>query len=134
MTCHDMNSKLPDMLFEVEDRNAEGNLEVRAHLEECGVCRAQLNELRSTMALLDEWEAPAPNPYFLTRLQARLDDEREAAPAIWPQRVYAGLRARFIYGSRLSLRPAAAMAMTVVLLVGGGAYLGLSNLEEPKAQ
>jgi hypothetical protein len=89
-----------------------------------------LEELRATMALLDTWEAPEPNPYFLTRLNARLNEERHAAPANWYER----LRARLVYGSRLGLRPVAAMAMTVALLVGGGAYLGLNDWEQPVAQ
>jgi hypothetical protein len=131
-----MHSKLADVLFEMEDGNAEGNLELRAHLEGCADCREQLRELRATMALLDTWEAPEPNPYFLTRLYARLDEERAAAPASWPARVLAGLRARLVYGSRLTLRPVAAMAMTVIVLAGGGAYLGLSNMgpQQPPPQ
>jgi hypothetical protein len=129
-----MHAKLADLFFEPELLNAEGNLDARNHLADCAACRGQLQELRATMALLDEWKAPEPNPYFLTRLNARLDEERGAAPASWPVRVLAGLRARLVYGSQLSLRPVAAMAMTVVILVGGGAYLGLSNLEQPPAQ
>jgi hypothetical protein len=78
---------------------------------------------------MDAWEAPEPNPYFLTRLNARLDEERAAVPASWFER----LRARLVYGSRLSLRPVAAMAMTAVVLVGGGAYLGLNDWEAQKA-
>ncbi len=131
MTCNEMNSKLPDLLFESEELNAavtnDASLnETQAHLAECSDCREQLAELRATMALLDTWEAPEPNPYFLTRLNARLDEEREAAPAGWFERV----RARFVYGSRWSvrsMRPVAAMAMTLALLVSGGAYISLSN-------
>ena len=32
------------------------------------------------MALIDAWEAPEPNPYFMTRLNARLNEERQAPP------------------------------------------------------
>ena len=74
------------------------------------------------------WEAPEPNPYFLTRLDARLREEREAAPAGW----FARLRARFVYGPRTHVRPLAAMAMTVMLLVGGGAYLGVTDWDQPR--
>jgi hypothetical protein len=133
MNCHDVNAKLADLLFEEtptamiakDDSNA-----LHAHLAQCQPCSAQLAELRATMALLDAWEAPEPNPYFLTRLNARLDEEREAAPASW----YEKLRARLIYGSRLGLRPVAAMALSVMVLLGGGAYLGLSTSEGPVAQ
>jgi hypothetical protein len=81
------------------------------------------------MALLDAWEVPEPSQYFLTRFNARLDEERAAAPASWYERV----KARLVYGSRLTLRPVAAMVMTMVVLVGGGAYLGISDLEIAKA-
>jgi len=142
MNCQDMNAKLPDLLFDTEAQHPEvliaaENLTmdaVQAHLAECGNCREQLRELRATMSLLDAWEAPEPNPYFLTRLNARLDEEREAVPAAWPMSWYEKLRARLIYGSRLGLRPVAAMALTVVVLVSGGAYLSLNNVEQTPAQ
>jgi len=134
MNCHDVNAKLADLLFEESPESMiatmiakdESNA-LHAHLAECQPCNAQLAELRATMALLDAWEAPEPNPYFLTRLNARLDEEREAAPASWYER----LRARLVYGSRLGLRPVAAMALSVMVLLGGGAYLGLNNSEPP---
>jgi len=130
MTCKEMNLKLPDLLLE-SDENAmvlgTGGADARVHLDECAGCRKQLDELRATMALMDTWEAPEPNPYFLTRLNARLDEEREAAPASWYERV----RARLVYGSRFSLRPVAAMSMSVMLLIGGGAYIGLTNFDTP---
>jgi hypothetical protein len=58
----------------------------------CGV-RALPRELRSCgdHGLLDTWEAPEPSPYFLTRLDARMREEREAAPAGWLARLRAGL-------------------------------------------
>jgi predicted anti-sigma-YlaC factor YlaD len=130
MTCNDMNSKMPDLVFESEQMDAEVNSEIQAHLAGCEDCREQVRELRATMSLLDSWEAPEPNPYFLTRLNARLDEEREAAPASWFEK----LRARLVYGSRLGLRPVAAMALTVVVLVGGGAYLGLNDWDQPAVQ
>lgn len=81
------------------------------------------------MALLDTWKLPEPNQYFLTRLEARLREERQAAPAGW----FARLRARFVYQSTTHVRPLAAMALTIVLLVGGGAYLGITNWDQQSA-
>jgi hypothetical protein len=141
MNCHDVNAKLADLLFEetpliaVEDNKTRSGADaaVYAHLSECQVCSSQLAELRATVALLDAWEAPEPNPYFLTRLNARLDEERETAPLGWPRSWYEKLRARLVYGSRLGLRPVAAMSLSVLVLLGGGAYLGLNNLENPPA-
>jgi len=133
MTCHEMNARLADVLFEPEadagvllDSSTRARAEAEAHAAECSACRLQLDELRATMQLLDAWEAPAPNPYFLTRLNARLDEERAAGPASWLER----MRARMMYGTRFTLRPVAAMAMSVVLLLSGGAYLGLSTWDQ----
>src|SRR6202034_1983462 len=85
MNCHDVNSKMADSLFEADQVviDAKVNSEAQSHLAGCEACRKQLEELRATIALMDAWEAPEPNPYFLTRLSARLDEACEAAPASW---------------------------------------------------
>jgi hypothetical protein len=121
--CTGMESKLADMLLDPESVSAK----VRTHVEGCDGCRSELAELGATMALLDTWEAPEPSPYFLTRLDARMREERRAAPAGW----FARLRASIAYGKGAPVRPLAAMALTVVLLVGGGAYLDVTNWIQP---
>jgi hypothetical protein len=121
--CTGMESKLADMLLDP----AKAPAKVQAHVAGCGDCRAELAELQATMALLDEWKTPEPNPYFLTRFNARMREERAAAPAGWLAR----LRARFVYGPAMHVRPMAAMALSVMLLIGGGTYLGITNLEKP---
>ena len=121
--CTGMESKLADMLLDP----AKAPAKVQAHVAGCGDCRAELAELQATMALLDEWKTPEPSPYFLTRFNARMREERAAAPAGWLAR----LRARFVYGPSMHVRPMAAMALSVMLLIGGGTYLGITNLEKP---
>ncbi|MDR3752186.1 MAG: hypothetical protein P4K94_11950 [Terracidiphilus sp.] len=121
--CMGMDAKLAEMLL---DPNAV-SAKVRMHVAECDVCRRELDELKATMALLDTWKTPEPSPYFLSRLDARMRKERQAAPAgllaSWMDR----LRARFAYGPAMPVRPLAAMALTVMLLVGGGTYLGITD-------
>jgi len=129
MKCDAMETKLADMLFDSEGATAK----VTTHVAECAPCAKELDELRSTMALLDTWEAPEPGPYFMTRLQARLDEERQAAPAGWPARWIARMRDRIAYGPQLHARPIAAMALTAVLLLGGGTYLGITNWDQTPA-
>jgi len=82
---------------------------------------------RATMGLLDSWHAPEPSPYFLTRFEARLREQQEAEPTSWLARQMARLRSSMVDGPRLSARPLAAMALTVMLLVGGGTYLGVTD-------
>ncbi|MGD0682528.1 MAG: hypothetical protein ABR990_10785 [Terracidiphilus sp.] len=123
--CTGMDAKLANLLLDpaaVSDK-------LQNHLAECERCRLELDELRATMNVLDAWKTPEPNPYFLTRLEARLREEREAQSAGW----LAALRDRFTFQPVAHVRPLAAMALTVLLLVGGGAYLGITDWNQPKA-
>jgi hypothetical protein len=114
--CAGMETRLADLLLDPEAVPAT----VKAHVAECDGCRRELDELRATMSAMDAWEAPEPNPYFMTRFQARLREEQQATPAGWLERVRARLMMR---PQRMHTRPLVAMTMTVLLLVGGGAYL-----------
>lgn len=125
--CTGMDTKLADLLLDPDTAPAK----VTTHVGECDSCRKELEELRATVALLDAWEGPEPSPYFMTRLNARLDEAREAPPVGWPASWVARLRARFAYGPSMHVRPLAAMALTVVLLLGGGAYLGITDWDRP---
>jgi hypothetical protein len=123
--CPEMETKLAELLLDPDSASAK----VKTHVAECDSCRAELEELRATMGLLDGWVAPEPSPYFLTRLDARMREERQAPPASWLER----LRARLTYGPPMHARPLAAMALTLMLLLGGGTYLGVTNWEQPPA-
>jgi len=125
--CTEMESKLADMLLDAKSAPAK----VQTHVAECESCQAELAELQATMALLDEWKAPEPNPFFVTRMNARMREEREAAPESWLARRIARLRAGLSYGTASHVRPLAAMALTVMLFVGGGAYLGVTDWNHP---
>lgn len=128
--CTEMETKLAGLLLDPSSVPAK----VQTHVVECDGCRKELDELKATFDLLDTWQAPEPNPYFLTRFEARLREERETAPAGWLARRVARLRAGLAYGPGLHARPLAAMALTVMLLVGGGTYLNLTNWNHPAQQ
>jgi hypothetical protein len=125
--CAGMDARLAEVLLDPHAAPAK----VQAHVAECSRCQGELDELKTTMRLLDAWEAPEPSPYFLTRLGARMREEREAAPANWLAGAIARLRAKNAYGSGLHARPLAAMALTVMLLVGGGTYLVVTDWMQP---
>ncbi len=125
--CAGMESKLAEMLLDPGAAPAK----VQKHVADCENCRKQLADLRATMALMDTWKTPEPSPYFLSRLDARMREERASAPAGWPESWIARLRARFAYGPSMRVRPLAAMALTVVLFLGGGAYLGITDWDQP---
>jgi len=121
--CAGMESQLADVLLDPERASAK----VLSHLEECEGCSKDLEDLKATMTLLDDWQTPEPSPYFATRLGASMREVREAEPAGWLGRRIGGLRARFSYGAGMHMRPMAAAALTIVLLLGGGAYLGITE-------
>jgi len=118
--CKDCRSHLPDLLLDEEYAAAHPGLS--DHLAACTECRTELAELRSTFALLDVWEAPEPSPYFDSRLHARL---REAVAAE-PEGFWERARSFLLFSTGRQFRPALAGALSFVLLLsGGGAYLGL---------
>jgi hypothetical protein len=125
--CKMVDEKLADLLLDPHAVPAR----VHAHVAECGDCQIELRKLEATMQLLDTWEAPEPSPYFLTRLGAKMHEERQAAPAGWLARGVARIRATIAYGPGLHVRPLAAMALTVMLLLGGGTYLGVTDWMQP---
>ena len=97
MKCDEIRESIPDLAAGLTLATPA----VEEHLHACSACSAKLAAMRQTMALLDEWQAPEPSPYFDVRLQARLREEI-AKPAPW-----AWLR-----------RPVLAFSLTVLLVAG----------------
>ena len=120
MKCEKLQVYFPDMIFDP----ARVPAEAVQHLRECSRCAAEWQELQATMQLLDSWKAPEPSPYFDTRLAVRLREARESTAPGWLER----LRLRLLFGNNLHLRPAAAAAFALLIVVGGGSYMGVVNL------
>jgi predicted anti-sigma-YlaC factor YlaD len=74
MNCNQIRELLPDITTSAGMDAATP--EVENHIASCAACAAHLREFQKTMALLDEWQAPEPSPYFDARLEARLSEER----------------------------------------------------------
>ena len=81
MKCNEICELMPDLAAGSEAVAPE----VNQHLESCAGCAGKLKEFRQTMALLDEWQAPEPSPYFDVRLRARLREEAARQPTGWWQ-------------------------------------------------
>ncbi|HUO25203.1 MAG TPA: hypothetical protein VMU61_06025 [Candidatus Aquilonibacter sp.] len=79
MKCEEIQERMPDLAAGL----AESTAEVSGHLAACEACASKLEGLRQTMALLDEWQAPEPSPFFDVRLQARLREEMSKPRASW---------------------------------------------------
>ena len=101
MNCNEIRERMPDVAAGFGELTPDEG----KHVASCEACAEQMKAMRSTMALLDEWQAPEPSPYFDVRLQARLREEMAKAPAGWFQ----WLR-----------RPVLAAALTVLMGVGVG--------------
>jgi len=125
-----MEAELAEVLLDPNRSSALVGTKAQAHVAECEDCKGKLEELKATMQLMDAWKAPVPSPYFLTRLGAKMREEREAAPAGWFAGAIARLRATVAYGPGLRMRPLAAVALTVMLLVGGGTYLSITDVTQ----
>ena len=123
MDCKTCRTFLPDLLLD------EGAADPRAsaHVEDCAECRRELNELRATFALMEEWVAPEPSPYFDSRLAARLREAQTVAPeGLWER-----LASYLQFSTGRAFRPAVAGALAVALLLGGGTVTTLLVHQTP---
>jgi hypothetical protein len=120
MNCKDCQSVLLDLLL---DPGAPSNVAVRSHVESCAKCNQEFKSLEATFALLDEWKAPEPSPYFDQKLAVRLREEQAMPPAGWFER----LKSRLLFNTGRQFRPALAGALALILLVGGGTVANLSG-------
>ena len=112
MKCNEIRELLPDLAT----GNTAAGSEINDHLRGCADCAGTLDEFRKTMALLDEWQAPEPSPYFDMRLKARLREESAKQSAGW----LAWLR-----------RPAIAVSMAVALVAGTTVLIEHKSVDRP---
>jgi anti-sigma factor RsiW len=103
MKCNEIRELLPDLAAGL----VVAEPEVNGHLRSCSDCAGTLAEFQKTMALLDEWVAPEPSPYFDTRLHARLREEAAKQPSSWM--------------ARLRI-PALAMSLAAIVAVGATVF------------
>ncbi len=108
MRCEEIREMMPDLASGLVGMTPE----IGGHLAGCGACTGKLEEFRQTMALLDQWQAPEPSPYFDVRLQARLREEMAKPQAGW----LAWFR-----------RPVLAAALTVLMGIGVGLFFTKSS-------
>jgi len=119
MNCKQIRELLPDLAAGMEATSSQP--EVSEHISSCKDCAAHLSDLRKTMALLDEWQAPEPSPYFDTRLQARLREERRKEMARPAAAWFHWLR-----------RPAWAGSLAAVIFVGALLVGNRSYFSQPE--
>jgi len=112
--CNEIRERMPDVAAGFNALTTDES----QHLAGCAGCAEQLKSMRATMALMDEWQAPEPSPYFDVRLQARLREEMAKPQAGWLQ---------------WFRRPMLAAALTVMLGVGVGLFVTKNTGRPPVA-
>jgi predicted anti-sigma-YlaC factor YlaD len=115
MKCEEIREQMFDLMM-AEGAHAP---EVQTHLNGCAACSAELASMKQTMALLDEWQTPEVSPFFDTRLQALVREEKAKA-AEKQSWIFDWFR-----------KPVLAAAAAVALVVGAGVYAGLQNTHPP---
>jgi hypothetical protein len=103
MTCDEIRERMLDVAAGLSAATAEE----KQHLAGCDACAGKLEQVRQSMALLEEWHAPEPSPYFDVRLQARLREEMAKPQPGWLQ---------------WFRRPVLAVALTLLLGIGVGLF------------
>jgi hypothetical protein len=103
MKCEEIREMMPDLAAGLMGTTPE----IGGHLAGCEACAGKMEEFRQTMALLDEWQAPEPSPYFDVRLEARLREEMAKPQAGW------------LVWFR---RPVLAAALSVLMAIGLGLF------------
>lgn len=80
MNCEKLRPELMEAVLSGPEKMGSG---LREHLHTCAACSEELASFGQTMALLDEWEAPEPTPYFSSRLGARVREEAAKSSFQW---------------------------------------------------
>jgi anti-sigma factor RsiW len=101
MNCNEAREHLLDLA--PADAMRVTSSPVEEHVRGCPACATELESLRATMALLEEWQAPEVSPYFDSRLRARVREVAEERGLSWLD----WLR-----------RPAIAGALAILMVVG----------------
>jgi anti-sigma factor RsiW len=79
MKCKTLHNKL---IFYLEgDLPGKEAEQVRHHLSECPDCSAFAEEMKKTFRVLETEKSPEVNPFFFTRIKAKMESEAELSPA-----------------------------------------------------
>lgn len=101
MKCNEIRELMPDLASGLSSVIPQ----ISEHVQACSDCAEALVGMRQTMALLDEWVAPEPSPYFDMRLRARVREGMSKQSARWFHMPW--LR-----------RPALAFSLGAILIMG----------------
>lgn len=81
MKCKTIHKKL--IFFLEEELPAKEMDLVKMHLSECSECALFAEELKKTLGVLEQEKSPKVNPFFYTRLKAKIDSLEDAKEPFW---------------------------------------------------
>lgn len=97
----------------------EENLKIKGHLEKCPVCRREYQRISVILGLAAQKSAPKMSQEFWKEFQAQLDEKLSTSL----QKPESLSQIKFGYQPRLSLKPAFAVAVVLILLIGIAGFL-----------
>jgi len=80
--------------------------------------------MKDVMALLDDWNAPEPSPWFDGKMMAKFREETQRQP----ESLFARLRDRWLFGNANFMKPVAIGSLALLLVGVGGGYLEMTHL------
>jgi hypothetical protein len=80
--------------------------------------------MKDVMALLDDWNAPEPSPWFDGKMMAKFREEAQRPP----ESLFARLRDRWLFGNSTFMKPVAVGSLALLLVGVGGGYLEMTHL------
>lgn len=83
--------------------------------------------MKEMMALLDDWHAPEPSPWFDGKMMARFREETQRPP----ESLFARLRDRWLFGNGSFMKPVMVGSLALLLVGVGGGYLEMTHLSTP---
>lgn len=107
MKCKTLQMKI--IFFLEGDLPAEEMVQMKLHLSECNDCAAFAEEMKKTLAVLENEKSPAVNPFFYTRLKAKMENRASAQNQLYRNPFFAKI-----------LQPA---FFSILLIVG--IYIGI---------
>lgn len=79
MKCKTLHTKI---IFFIDGELPSTEMEqMKIHFSECNECAAFAEEMKKTLAIIDNEKVPQLNPYFYTRVKARLENQAENVTA-----------------------------------------------------
>ena len=76
MKCNDLHNKI--IFFLDAELPVKEMQEIKLHLAECAECNAFTEEMKKTFKILSDEKRPEVNPFFYTRVKAKLEKQLEA--------------------------------------------------------